>query len=53
MRKCCADEVLAPIISFAAQCAKGVHYNQAQYLCKEFLENYREAWDEGKAFHYT
>lgn len=43
MRKCHADEFLAPIVSLSAQCMKGVQYNWAKYLCKEFLVNYREA----------
>lgn len=47
------DEVLVPVISLAVQCAKGIHYNWAQYLCKELLKNYREAQEEGNEFHYA
>lgn len=53
MRKCLADEVSTLVISLAAQCMKGVQYNWAQYFCKEFLLNFCEAQDDGKAFHYT
>lgn len=37
MRKCDANELLVPVVSLALQCAKGVQYNWAQYLCHEFL----------------
>jgi len=53
MRKCHADEVLVPMVSRVAQCTKGVQYNWVKYLCHDFLEDFREARDEGKAFHYT
>lgn len=43
MWKCCADEVPTPVVSLAAQCAEGVQFNCACYLCSEFLANYREA----------
>ena len=53
MRKFCADEVLELVVSLAAQCAKGVQFNWARYLCQEFLANCREAKDETKLFHYA
>lgn len=34
MRKCCTGKFPTPVISLAAQCAKGVQYNWVQYLCK-------------------
>lgn len=52
MRKCCMDEVPALVISLAVQRANKVQYNWAQYLCREFLANYREAQEERKLFHY-
>jgi len=47
------DEVLAPVVSLATQCEKGVQYNWAKYPCKEFLAHYREAQEESKLFHYA
>lgn len=47
------DEVLVPMISLAAQCTEGVHFNWSCYLCSEFLVNCREAEDESKTFHYV
>lgn len=43
MRKCHADEVLASVIALLEQCGEGVQLNWAQFLCVEFLKNYREA----------
>ena len=43
MRKCPADEVPAPVIALAAQCAEGVQFNWVNYLCGEFLANCHEA----------
>lgn len=43
MHKCLADKFSNALISFVAQCAKEVQYNSPQYLCKELLENCREA----------
>ena len=53
MRKCHADEVPAPVVALAAQCTEGVQFNQVNYLCGEFLANYREAQEQGKTFHYV
>lgn len=53
MRKCRTNEVSTQIISLAAQCAKGVQFNWARYLCSEFLANYREAQEFSKTFHYA
>jgi len=52
-RKCRIDEVLAPIAYLDVQCTKGVQYNWDQYLCHEFLEDFWEAQDDGKTFHYA
>jgi len=43
MRKCCRDEVPALVVALAEQCAEGVQFNWSEFLCKEFLENCREA----------
>jgi len=43
MRKCRMDEVPALMVAFATQCVEGVQFNWSEYLCKEFLENFREA----------
>ena len=40
-------------ITLAGQCEKGVSYNWSQYLCQEFLDNVREAQEEGKKFNYS
>lgn len=42
MRKCCADEVPTLVIALVAQCAVGVQFNWADYLCGEFITNYRK-----------
>jgi len=42
MRKCRGDEVLALVIALEKQCAKGVPFNWAEFLCKEFLTNCKE-----------
>lgn len=39
MRKCRADEVLAPVVSLAAECVEAVQFNWERYLCSEFLAN--------------
>lgn len=56
MWKCCADKVLALVISLTAQYANDVQYNWAQYkwaqyLRREFFANCREAQEEIKPFH--
>ena len=43
MRKCHADEVPAPMVAVAVQCAEGVQFNWVNYQCDEFLVNYRKA----------
>ena len=53
MWKCHADEVPVPVVTLASQCAEGVQFNWENYLCDEFLENYREAQEQGKTFHYA
>lgn len=53
MQKFCVDEVLAPVITMAAQCMEGFQFNWVNYLCIEFLANYHEAQEQGKTFHYT
>ena len=41
------------MIALAAQCAEGVQFNSTNYLCGEFLVNYRETQEQGKMFHYA
>jgi len=41
------------MIALAAQCAEWVQFNWTNYLCGEFLENCREAQEQGKTFHYA
>lgn len=53
MRKCHTDEVLAPFIALAEQCAEGFQFNWVQFLCNEFWTNCKEAQEKGKTFHYT
>ena len=43
MRKCQVTSVPAYVIRLAIQCAKGVCFNWAQYLCDEFLTNVHES----------
>jgi len=43
MPKCCMDEVPMLVVALAEECIEGVHFNWSEFLCKEFLENYREA----------
>lgn len=33
MRKCRIDEVSVPVVALVAQCAEGVQFNCASYLC--------------------
>jgi len=37
MRKCHDDEVPEPVVALAKQCAEGVQFNWAKFLCKEFF----------------
>lgn len=53
MRKCHVNEVVASVIALAEQCVEEVQFNWAQFLCKEFLMNCKEAQDQGKTFHYV
>ncbi len=43
MRKCHADEVLVLVVALVEQCAEGVQFNWAEFLCKEVLINRHEA----------
>lgn len=51
--KCPVNEVSAPVVSLAAQCSQGVQLNWEKYLCHEFLEDFCEAQEDGKLFHYV
>jgi len=52
MRKFCGNKVLATVIALAKQCVEGVQFNWAEFLCEEFLTNYKEAQEQCKTFHY-
>ena len=43
MQKCRPNEVPAPIVSIAANCAEGYSYKWAEYIAKEFLEDVHDA----------
>ena len=43
IRKCRPTEVPAPVIRIAINYAEGYHYNWAEYVAKEFLEDTRDA----------
>ena len=53
MWKCRPNEVPAPIVSIAANCAEGYSYNWAAYIAKEFLEDARDAGEKVRPFHYS
>ena len=53
MQKCRMDEVPASVVALVEQCTKGVQFNCSKFLCKYFLENCREAQEQGKTFHYA
>ena len=53
MQKFHADEVPVLDVALAEQCAKGVQFNSAKFLCEEFLTNCKEAQEQGKTFHYV
>ena len=53
MRKCRPNEVHAPIVSIAANCAKGYSYKWAEYIAREFLEDVCDAQEKGRPFHYS
>lgn len=53
MQKWHMDEVPAPVVAFSTQCIEGVEFNWADYLCKEFLEDCKEAQEQRKTLHYA
>ena len=53
MRKCRPNEVLAPIVSIAVNCAEGYSYKWAEYIAREFLEDVCDAQEKGRPFHYS
>lgn len=53
IRKCYTDEVPTLVVALAVQCVKCVQFKWANYLCREFLENYREAQKQGNFFYYV
>lgn len=53
MRKCHTDEVSVAVVALGEQCAEGVQFNWAEFLCVEFLTNFREAQEQDKTFHYA
>jgi len=53
MCKCRAEEVPTSMVALAKQCAEGVQFNWSKFLCKEFLENFYKAQEQGKMFHYA
>ena len=53
MRKCRPNEVPTPIVSIAANCAKGYSYKWIEYIAKEFLADVHDAQEKGRAFHYS
>lgn len=53
MRKCHRDKVLVLVVALVEQCTKEVQFNQVEFLCEEFLTNYKEAQEKGKTFDYV
>ena len=53
MWKCRSNEVPAPIVSIAVNCAKGYNYKWVEYIAREFLEDVCDAQDKGIPFHYS
>ena len=53
MRKCRPNEVSAPIVSIAVNCAEGYSYKWEEYIAKEFLEDVHDAQEKGRPFHYS
>ena len=53
MRKCRPNEVSAPIVSIAANCTEGYIYKWEEYIAKEFLEDFHDAQEKGRTFHYS
>lgn len=45
MRKCRTDEVPESVTALVEQCAEGIKFNWAEFLCEEYLMNCREAQD--------
>jgi len=53
MRKFRTDEVPAPVVALTEHCMEGVQFNWSEFLCTQFLENFCEAQEQGKTFHYA
>ena len=53
MRKCRPNEVPAPIVSIAVNCAEGYSYKWIEYISREFLVDVRDAQEKGRSFHYS
>jgi len=53
LRKCQHNQVPASVISLASQCAEGVVYNWETFLLNAFVEDCKEAQDQGHPFHYS
>ena len=53
MQKCRPNEVPAPIVSIAANCAEGYSYKWVEYIEHEFLEDVHNAQEKGRPFHYS
>lgn len=52
MRKCRTNDVPVPVVALTEQCAEGVQFNWSEFLCKEFLENFHQAQEQGKTYRY-
>jgi hypothetical protein len=52
MIKCRPNEVPAPVVSFAEQCAEGVQFDWSNYLLREFPQDCTDAQERGP-FHYS
>jgi hypothetical protein len=53
LRKCCKEEVPTGVVMATTQCMEGIILNWDLYLLNLFLEDYRDAQDLGKKFHYS
>jgi hypothetical protein len=53
LRKCHREEVLAGVVTVAAQCAEGTIVSWALYLLKLFLDDCKDAQDLGTEFQYS
>ena len=47
------NEVPAPIVSIAANYAKGYSYKWTAYISREFLADICDAQEKGRDFHYS